>query len=133
MFASTYMFRVCTGHNIVPGTISPGTLLYHGTGRKEIPAGLEWTALDPQHAIPFCRLGFGVEGGCWLLTLITTRPLKVLYLDGNSAAKTSFGTLDAQDLLAWGEPRRDWMKDDEQRMQDLCAWSKEYGVDGFVR
>ena len=83
--------------------------------------------------MPFCQLGFEAGGGCWLLTLITTRPLKVLYFDGTSAAKTSLGTLDTQDLLAWGEPRRDRRNNDLQRVEDLCTWSKEYGVDGFVR
>jgi len=125
------MLHVCTGHNIVPSTIPPGTLLYHGTGRKEIPAGHEWVALDPEHSTPYCNR-FGEEE-CWLLTLITTRPLKVLYFDGSSGARTSLGTLDTGDLVAWSEIRPDRKFNDEQKVQDLCAWSKEYGVDGFVR
>ena len=111
--------------------VPSGTLLYHGTWNQEIPAVPGWTALDPEHSIHFCRNTEG-EVGCWHLTLITTQPLKVLYFDGSSAAKT-FGTMDAQDLVAWGEIRPEWAFDELQRIKDLCTWGKEYGIDGFVR
>ncbi|KAG2145278.1 uncharacterized protein EDB93DRAFT_1087255 [Suillus bovinus] len=116
------------GHNIVPGVIPTGTLLYHGTSRNAIPSEPEWTAVDPEHSIVFAR---GKDG--WHLTLAATRPLKVLYFDGNSAAKLSEGTMDTQDILAWGEvqPERCW--DERPRIKDLCRWGKELGIDGFAR
>ncbi|KAG1893596.1 uncharacterized protein F5891DRAFT_1258675 [Suillus fuscotomentosus] len=61
------------GHNIVPGVIPTGTLLYHGTGRN-------------MH-----------------LTPATTRSLKGLYFDGSSAAKVAEDTMDTQDIIAGGE------------------------------
>ncbi|KAG8213372.1 hypothetical protein J3R82DRAFT_11863 [Butyriboletus roseoflavus] len=45
------------GHNIVPGIIPKGTLLYHGTERKELPRGPDWVATDPEHSYLFCRDG----------------------------------------------------------------------------
>ena len=64
---------------------------------------------------------------------MTKRPLKILYFDGSSAAKTPLGTMDTQDLVAWHEirPHREFME--IQRLQDLCTLQQEYGVDGFVR
>ena len=39
--------------------------------------------------------------------------------------------MDTQDLIAWGGPgdhNNEW-----QRIEDLCQWGKNFGVDGFVR
>lgn len=126
------------GHNIVPGTIPKGTLLYHGTGSNEPPPGPEWVATDPEHSYFFCRdrkMRFQQE--CWQLTLATTRPLKIVYFDGSSAAKMPYGSMDTQDLLAWGKPGSGGgvMADEMQRIQDLCDWGNSFGVllDGFVR
>ena len=91
--------RYYSGHNIVPGTIPPGTLIYHGTWHKELLVGPEWAALDPEHSIHFCGNG-AAEIACWHVTLMTKRPLKILYFDGSSAAKTPLGTMDTQDLVA---------------------------------
>jgi hypothetical protein len=60
--------------------------------------------------------------------------LKVLYFDGSSASNIKDGgTLDIQDLLVWGEvdPTR-WL-DERARINALCAWGKEFGLDGFFR
>ncbi|KAG1870659.1 hypothetical protein DFJ58DRAFT_852411 [Suillus subalutaceus] len=117
------------GHNIVPGVIPIGTLLYHGTnGSLMIPSEPEWTATDPEHAIFFSR---GNESG-WLFTLAATRPLKVLYFDGNSAAKLSEGMMDVQDIISWGEPRPERFFDERERIDALCTWGKEFGIDGFA-
>ena len=123
------MFHPFVGHNIVPGVIPTGTLLYHGTNTDKIPTGPDWTATDPEHSIIFCR---GMDGG-WHLTLATTRPLKVLYFDGSSAAKVPEGTMDIQDIIAWGELQPDWFWDERKRIVDLCRWGKEFGIDGFAR
>ncbi|TEB23192.1 hypothetical protein FA13DRAFT_1740164 [Coprinellus micaceus] len=83
---------------------------------SQLPTTPEWTALDPEFSYMFCiprrkRRFQGKEkvdegrsaagGGCWHLTLRTTRPLNILYFDGSSAAKT-YGSLDAQDLIVFG-------------------------------
>jgi len=123
-------FHHFVGHNIVPGVIPTGTLLYHGTGLDSIPTKPDWVATDPEHSTLFCR---GMDGGCWHLTLTATRPLKVLYFDGSSAAKVPEGTMDIQDIISWGEPKPDRFFDERNRIVDLCRWGKEFGIDGFAR
>jgi hypothetical protein len=66
--------------------------------------------------------------------MVATRPLKVLYFDGSSAANLrDAGTLEAQDLLVWGkfDPER-WV-DERERIDDLCAWGKDFSIDGYLR
>src|SRR6267154_1057435 len=123
-------FHPPVGHNIVPGVIPTGTLLYHGTNCDTIPSGPEWTATDPEHSIIFAR---GEDGISCHLTLATTRPLKVLYFDGSSAAKVPEGTMDIQDIIAWGKPLPARHFDERERIIDLCTWGKEFGLDGFAR
>jgi hypothetical protein len=122
--------RYRNGHNIVPGVIPIGTLLYHGTnGSHTIPSGPEWTSTDPEHSMFFAH----GNGSGWHLTLAAMRPLKVLYFDGSSARKLSEGTMDMQDIVIWGEPRPERFFDERDRIDGLCAWGKEFGIDGFVR
>ncbi|KAF9244467.1 hypothetical protein BU15DRAFT_31210, partial [Melanogaster broomeanus] len=91
--------RLRNGHTIVPGTIPEGTLLYHATIRNELPPGPEWTGFDPDYSFFFCiYLPTTQKGESWHLTLATTRPLKVVYFDGGSAAKTKWGSMDTQIL-----------------------------------
>ena len=116
----------------MPGTIPIGTLLYHGTSKEEIPGSPEWTATDPEHSYTFCFWPKD-STGCWHLTLITNRPLKVLYFDGSSAAKFLGGSMDSQDVLLWGEVKPDWIYEERKRIDSLCEWGKQYGIDGFVR
>ncbi|KAG2106797.1 uncharacterized protein F5147DRAFT_578618 [Suillus discolor] len=123
--------RYRNGHTMVPGVIPKGTLLYHGAVNNTIPTVPEWTATDPEHSILFCR--GSPDAGCWHLTLAATRPLKILYFDGTSAANTIIGPLDTQDIIAWGELRPDWRFREGQRLIDLCKWGAEYSVDGYVR
>lgn len=84
-------------------------------------------ATDPEHSLLFCR------EDCWHLTLITARPLKVLYFDGSSAAKMEGGPMDSQDIVAWGEIKPGWTFSERQRIEDLCEWGKKFDLDGFVR
>ncbi|KAH7924173.1 hypothetical protein BV22DRAFT_1130017 [Leucogyrophana mollusca] len=123
--------RYRNGHTIVPATVPPGTLLYHGTFQSVVPAVPEWVATDAEHSLGFCR--GTIEAGCWHLTLATTRPLQLLYFDGSSGADFEGGTMDAQDFVAWGELRPDRTFDEHGRIADLCAWGKQYSLDGFVR
>ena len=121
------------GHNVVPGTIPIGTLLYHGTIKEEIPSTPEWTAIDPEHSYMFCFFRPEDSTGCWHLTLITNRPLKVLYFDGSSAAKFLGGSMDSQDILAWGAVKPAWTFEERKRLDALCEWGRQHGIDGFVR
>lgn len=63
---------------MVPGAVTPGTLLYHGT-RSTVgpPAGPDWVSFDPEHSSIF---------GTRLYTWVVKSPLKVLYLDGSRSA-----------------------------------------------
>ena len=81
----------------------------------------------------FCR--GTIETGCWLATFTVTRPMKVLYFDGSSAAKLPEGTMDTQDLVAWSKMKPEWahIVFEDQRIKDLCKWGKKYSVNGFVR
>jgi len=74
-----------------------------------------------------------IQTGCWLKTLVTTRPLNLLYFDGSSAANIKGGPMHSQDLLLWGEIREEWFFREIERINGLCEWGKKYGVDGFVR
>ncbi|KAJ7719239.1 hypothetical protein DFH07DRAFT_1009711 [Mycena maculata] len=131
--------RYRNGHTIVPGTVPTGTLLYHGRQDSNLPTIPEWTATEPEHAFFFCSASPANEStetvfvGCWQLTLVAARPLKVLYFDGSSAAKMADGPLDAQDLLVWGQADPLRTNDERARIDDLCAWGKDLGLDGFVR
>lgn len=120
-----------TGHNLIPGIVPIGTLLYHGRGDAKVPTEPQWTATDPEHSYAFCR---GTkEAGCWQLTLVTTRPLNLLYFDGSSAAKMKTGPMDTQDIVAWRQILPDRYFEEKRRLQDLCDWGTPLGLDGFVR
>lgn len=72
------------------------------------------------------------------------RPLNLLYIDGESAAKCNLGPMDSQDLILL-----DWDKEDSgsgrgafkeiERGIDMCALAKEWSfaaggnIDGFIR
>ncbi|KAJ7664777.1 hypothetical protein B0H17DRAFT_1256054 [Mycena rosella] len=118
--------RYRNGHNIIPGTVPAGTLLYHGRPDSNIPTVPDWTATDPEHAYPFCGLPAdnATITGCWQLTFAATRPLKRTWKRGNDGCAG---------LLAWGhvDPVR-WAYDRE-RLEALCAWGSQFGIDGYVR
>lgn len=127
------LLKSLVGHTIVPGVLPVGTLLYHGRGDSEIPSIPEWTALESELAMMYCGLSTIDDKGCWLLTLVTERPLRVLYFDGYSGLKLPNGTIDSQDAVVWGEVLPDKVQDEPQRIADLCRWGESFGIDGFVR
>ncbi|KAI6145289.1 hypothetical protein BKA82DRAFT_107214, partial [Pisolithus tinctorius] len=49
-------------------------------------------AMNPEELIIFC-MGPS-KNRCWHLTLVSTWPLKVLYLDGSSTVKLESGTME---------------------------------------
>ncbi|KAE9401274.1 hypothetical protein BT96DRAFT_956582 [Gymnopus androsaceus JB14] len=110
--------RYRNGHNVVPGIVPPGTVLYHGRGDSNTPT---------EHSYLFCR-----GQTCWQLIVTTTRPLSVLYFDGSSAAKMPNGTMDSQDALAYGEIIPENQGRERARIVTLCEWAKGFNVDGFV-
>ncbi|KAF5341375.1 hypothetical protein D9758_012296 [Tetrapyrgos nigripes] len=139
MASSTFLFLCLqtegwssTGHNLVPGTVPPGTLLYHGRSDDQMPKNPEWCAVDPEHSYMFCRTR-QPGTGCWHLTLATTRPLKVLYFDGSGAAKMEDGSMDTQDMIAWGKIMPEKFFQERERIKALCDWGQRFEVDGFVR
>jgi hypothetical protein len=71
--------------------------------------------------------------GCWQLTFVTTRALRVLYFDGSSGAKMENGPMDAQDLLLWGRVDPARRMAERERINELCAWGKDLGIDGYAR
>ncbi|KAI6108313.1 hypothetical protein F5141DRAFT_1233451 [Pisolithus sp. B1] len=115
---------------VYPGFGAIPEHLYHGTWHSELPPGPDWAAFDPEHSVIFCG-GLVEDGRCWHLTLMTTRPLAVVYFDGTGAVKLSTGTLDSQDIVTWGDVRPGWSFDEWSRITTLCDWGREYNVDGF--
>ena len=91
------------------------------------PITLDWVATDPEHAFYFCR------GTCHLYTYVVTRPLRLVYFDGASAAKVISGALDSQDIVLWGKARPDKVWDESARIKELCEWGEQFELDGFVR
>ncbi|MCJ1286565.1 hypothetical protein MMC26_005911 [Xylographa opegraphella] len=71
----------------------------------------------------------------WLHTYIMKRDLRLVYIDGQSAAKSSKGTLDSQDYVFDIEARKTpWF--DRNRALHMCKiavedWNER--IDGFVR
>ncbi|KAJ7634948.1 hypothetical protein FB45DRAFT_830479 [Roridomyces roridus] len=123
--------RYRNGHTIVPGTIPVGTLLHHGRSDQNVPTFAEWTTMDPEHAYLFCG-NKAMSSSEFFLMFVVTRPLKVVYFDGSSGANMKDGSLDMQDLLLWGKARPDRWMAERARIDGLCEWGREFGVDGEV-
>ena len=71
---------------------------------------------------------------CYFYTYVTTRPLRLAYFDGSSAAKVDHsGTMDTQDIVIWGKVRPDLAGEELVRIRELCKWGKQFKLDGFVR
>jgi hypothetical protein len=113
---------------MIPGTIAPGTVLYHGRADGNIPQTPEWLATEPDFSYLICY-----TGTCQMLSFATTRELRILFFDGSGAAKLPTGSLDTQDILFWGAVREDLVFEEVKRIEDACKWGKPLGVDGFVR
>lgn len=118
-----------TGHTLVPSTIPAGTILHHGSyfPNATVPTSFEWLAFDFEHAYIFC------VWDCHVFKFVAYRDLKVLYLDGASAANW-IGAMQTIDVLLYGEvpePARDW--EEWPRAKALCDWGVPLGLDGFVR
>lgn len=114
-------------------TIPKGTILYHGRRDNSVPTEPEWLAFDFEHSWLFAAFGEP-----WVLSLVSTRELHLMYFDGSSAAKMATGTIDSQDILVWGEVKYGdqnpifWEK---EKLLMMCKMGKErgWGLDGFIR
>ena len=101
--------------------------MYHGRIDNRVPDVPEWFAFDFEHGYLFC------VSPCYVISLQAKRDLRLLYLDGSSAAKMNDGPMDSQDIVAWGKPRPEKFFAELERIDALCEWGKPYGLDGFVR
>ena len=171
-------------------TVPAGLEFYHGSGSRDHVNGLDWLALEPEHALVFARPGSNrvvprkqpgggetaklrgqnIDGGAsdlnpathepdkyesttesgknlsygYLHTYRTRSDLRLLYLDGSSAAKSDRGTLDLQDLVLLhhnsldrcslgAEPEHE---EDRQRAAKLCELARtewQGHISGFIR
>ncbi|KAL2819323.1 hypothetical protein BDW59DRAFT_174826 [Aspergillus cavernicola] len=147
------------GMSFFLATVPEGTQLYHGDWRSDPIQGPEWLAFEPEHALVFARPhphnppppGDGpsppqqvvgepnqAEDG-FLHTFAAARDLRLLYVDGMSAGKTSNGTMDSQDRILFHGGREDggegWMEEGE-RAELFCRMVQErWGgrLDGMLR
>ncbi|RWA05638.1 hypothetical protein EKO27_g9465 [Xylaria grammica] len=87
------------GHSIVVGTVLPHTQLFHGKHGPGLPDKLHFFAFDAEMSLG----NFGATASSVIHTLASTRPLRILYFDGQSATLTETGTLDSQMAILGGE------------------------------
>ena len=124
------------GHTIAPVQIPPLTLFFHGRVDAELPPSPEWLAFDQE-------MSWGIMGGTrssFMLTYQTTRPVKALYFDGESATLMGLGQLDTQMLHLWGNvsgpappdgnPFFRGLRPEYERARGLCDWLREAGLRG---
>ncbi|KAH8682336.1 hypothetical protein BX600DRAFT_505941 [Xylariales sp. PMI_506] len=122
------------GHNIVPCEIPAYTLFYHGRTDAETPPSPEWLAFD-------IEMSYGIMGSTrdsHLLTYQTTKPVKALYFDGESATLMGLGQLDTQMLHVFGNvsgpPHDGWgLYEEYARAAGLCDWLEATGLRGDGR
>lgn len=70
------------------------------------------------------------ETAGYLHTYQANRELKVLFIDGMSAAKCPKGSMESQDIVI-GRTIHYW--NEEERATGLCEAAREWGLDAFVR
>ena len=85
-------------------------------------------------------MGLGIyaaTGITYLHTFVTTKDLKLLYFDGQSAVLSAYGTLDSQTALLREhvvlDPGNEFVYNETARGQELCAYAQEIHVDGIMR
>lgn len=143
------------GFGLIPAIVPRGSLFYHGTTSKDVPKGPEWLAFEPEAAEGFAGDWPGgpnnpnrphkispvnqkntapVDVRRYVHTYRNNRDLKLLLIDGMSAGKTNYGTLDTQDLvLLEGKKHYPSLFDDPRRAEDLCKVVQPWGYDGLIR
>ncbi|KAI9369229.1 hypothetical protein BJX61DRAFT_164727 [Aspergillus egyptiacus] len=147
------------GMSFFLASVPAGTQLYHGDFRSDPVKGPEWLAFEPEHALVFThpfphqppppgeghpppQQVFGkpdqLEDG-FLHSFAAARDLRLLYIDGMSAAKTTNGTLDSQDRILFRSGQEDGGEgrlDDRKRAKLFCQMIRDrwHGrLDGMIR
>ncbi|KAK5633879.1 hypothetical protein RRF57_009593 [Xylaria bambusicola] len=123
------------GHAIVAGTVAPFTPLFHAKNGPGLPGRAAFFSFD---ACSEMSLGiFGGSGSSVLHTVAPTRPLRVIYFDGQSATLTETGSLDSQLAILNGQvlpnPTYNQIYDEGRRALDLCTLVDDLDLDGVVR
>lgn len=128
------------GHGLAAVEIPAYTLLHHGllspVDADPEPPSPEWLAFD-------LEMSYGIMGSArdsFLLTYQTTRPVRALYFDGESAALMGLGQLDTQMLLLFGNVSGPGpggrggfgggLGDEYLRAHGLCDWLEAAGLRG---
>lgn len=125
------------GHTLAAVEIPAYTLVYHGLISPEDnnpePPSPEWLAFD-------LEMAYGIMGSSrnsFLLTYQTTRPVKALYFDGESATLMGLGQMDTQMLQLFGNVtgpadagRGFGLGAEYLRAHGLCNWLEEAGLRG---
>ncbi|KAJ0119910.1 serine protein [Diaporthe amygdali] len=134
------------GHTLAAVEIPTYALFYHGLISPDepnpTPPSPEWLAFD-------LEMAYGIMGSTrnsFLLTYQTTRPVKALYFDGESAALMGLGQMDTQMLQLFGNvsgpPGNGFMGlgQEYMRAHGLCQWFEDamlggrgWGFEGVVR
>ncbi|KAG5369941.1 hypothetical protein CJU90_3481 [Yarrowia sp. C11] len=124
------------GMTFTPGFVPPGTVLFHGMNRKDLPEGLDWFAFDPEYSFTMCCNIGHAFGEPHITTAQVVDPLRIVYIDGASASLSSdLGTMDSQGFVL-DDPVDTWNDYTEFARGDrLCQLFRENGfhLDGFVR
>lgn len=80
---------------------------------------------------------YASTGVTFLHTFVTTRELKLLYFDGQSAVLSTYGKLDSQTAPlrqhVLKEPGNEFTYSETARGHELCALANEMHVDGIMR
>lgn len=124
------------GHTLAAVEVPAYTLFYHGLISPDesnpTPPSPEWLAFD-------LEMAYGIMGSSrnsFLLTYQTTRPIKALYFDGESAALMGLGQMDTQMLQLFGNvsgpPGNGFMGLGQEylRAHGLCQWVEDAGLGG---
>lgn len=124
------------GHTLAAVEVPAYTLFYHGLISPDesnpTPPSPEWLAFD-------LEMAYGIMGSSrnsFLLTYQTTRPIKALYFDGESAALMGLGQMDTQMLQLFGNvsgpPGNGFMGLGQEylRAHGLCQWFEDAGLGG---
>lgn len=122
------------GHALAAVTVPPFTPLYHGRTDALPPPSPEWLAFDREMSVGI----MGSTRDSHLLTYQTTRPVRMLYFDGESAALMGLGQLDSQMLVAFGNVtgpegeagRGRGLWGEYERASGLCGWLRGEGLGG---
>ncbi|OLN86806.1 hypothetical protein CCHL11_07833 [Colletotrichum chlorophyti] len=152
LFSSTYGLMQQWSNTVFPNgytmaavEVPAYTLLYHGRTDEEGPPSPEWLAFD-------IEMAYGIMGSTrrsFMFSYQTTRRVKALYFDGESAALMGLGQLDSQMLHLYGnvtgpggEGGGPWrgLQPEYERAMGLCDWLLEkglrgrgWGIEGVVR